>query len=273
MESSFATLQTIIKCNVKTIKSIFSGLFKPPARDYRIEEGKSLKGDLSELERKISYRFKNPLLLKAALTHSSTSTRNHNGQRRFFEYERMEFFGDAVLGLVTVEYLFNKYRDKAEGELSKLKSNIVSENYLSIRARKIDLGSYISLGEDEFRAKGYAKKSILANMMESLICAIFLDGGLNEARSFIGRVILRNFEKELLSEVHINYKSMLQEYFQSKYQRLPEYKLISAEGPDHKKIFSVVVCFDNEQIGSGSGTTKKSAEQNAAREAYTKLGL
>jgi len=258
---------------VKNIKSLISNLFRPASRDYTIEKGKSLKADLKGLEQKISYRFQNPLLLEAALTHSSTSMKNHNGQRSLFEYERMEFFGDAVLGLVTVEYLFNKFRNKSEGDLSKLKSNIVSENYLSIRARKIDLGSYIRLGDDEFRARGYEKKSILANMMESLICAIYLDGGLNEADKFIRRIILRNFEKELLSEVHINYKSMLQEYYQSKYQRLPDYKLVSAEGPDHKKIFSVIVCFDNEQIGSGTGTTKKSAEQNAAREACAKLGL
>ncbi len=246
--------------------------FQRETQESSLRSAISIQNDLSGLQKKISYKFENPLLLEAALTHSSVSRSKKNNSAAF-EYERMEFFGDAVLALITVEFLFDKYTSKTEGDLSKLKSNIVSENFLSIKAKTIALGSYIRLGEDEFKAKGYEKKSILANMMESLICAIYLDGGIDEARKFIKRYILKGFEKELLSDIHINYKSILQEYCQSKYQKLPDYKVESAEGPDHKKTFSVSVFFNKEKLGCGNGPTKKAAEQNAAREACTKLGL
>ncbi len=233
---------------------------------------RSKQRDLSKLQKIISYSFTDQELLNTALTHSSVE-RTKNGSSKTIEYERMEFFGDAVLGLVTVEYLFNKYPDKSEGDLSKLKSNIVSENYLSVKARSFDLGSFIRLGDDEFRTKGFDKKSILANMMESLICAIYIDGGLEAAREFISRHILKGYEKELLSEIHINYKSILQEHYQSEYQKIPDYKIVSTQGPDHKKIFSVVVTFNKEKLGSGEGLTKKAAEQNAAKEACNKLKI
>ncbi len=260
---------------LRKMKSLLSRLLKPKAEKQKVLvplQGKSLKTDLNHLQRTISYNFNNNLILEAALTHSSCG-KCKNNKSKSLEYERMEFFGDAVLGLITVEFLFERYTDKSEGDLSKLKSNIVSENYLSIKAQKIDLGSYIRLGDEEFRAKGYNKKSILANMMESLICAIYLDGGLEKARQFVRNYILKGYEKELQSEIHINYKSILQEHFQSKYQRLPDYKTVSAEGPDHQKIFTVNVSFDNEKLGSGTGLTKKAAEQDAAREACQQLGL
>ncbi len=236
------------------------------------QPGKSKQNDLNKLQKTISYKFNDPELLKTALTHSSVG-RTKNDSSRAFEYERMEFFGDAILDLITVEFLFNKFRDKPEGDLSKLRSNIVSENYLSIKAKLINLGSYIRLGEDEFRTKGYDKKSILANMMESMICALYLDGGINAAKKFVFHFILQGFEKELLSEIHINYKSILQEYCQSKYQKLPDYRVVSAQGPDHQKTFTVEVSLNKETLGRGSGMTKKSAEQNAAKEACSKLAI
>ncbi|MBW6515895.1 MAG: ribonuclease III [Candidatus Cloacimonetes bacterium] len=254
------------------IISFFKNSLTRKKKDQTVSSFISRKTDLNKLQSTISYIFKNPQLLATALTHSSCS-KHKNGHSKPFEYERMEFFGDAILGLVTVEFLFHKYSDKAEGDLSKLKSNIVSENYLSVKAKTINLGSYIRLGEEEFKSKGYEKKSILANMMESLICSIYLDGGLEAARDFITNFILKGFEKELLSEIHINYKSILQEYCQSKYQKLPDYKTVSAEGPDHKKTFTVVVYLSNEKLGHGIGMTKKAAEQNAAREACHKLGI
>ena len=260
------------KCIMKKIISFLEKVLRGRQQNQITTDHLVKKSGLSKLETTISYHFKKPQILITALTHSSCG-KNKNGLSKHFEYERMEFFGDAILGLVTVEYLFHRYKDKSEGDLSKLKSNIVSENYLSIKAKTINLGSYIRLGEEEFKSKGYEKKSILANMMESLICAIYLDGGIDQARNFITRYILKGFEKELLSDIHINYKSILQEYSQSKFQKLPEYKTVSAEGPDHKKTFTVIVYLSDDKLGSGTGMTKKAAEQNAAREACHKLGI
>ena len=254
------------------IISFFIEPFIKKSQDQSERPGRSKKEDLTQLQSIINYKFKNSLLLEAALTHSSCG-KYKNDKSRAFEYERMEFFGDAVLGLVTVEFLFEKFINKSEGDLSKLKSNIVSENFLSVKAKAIELGSYIRLGEEEFKSRGYDKKSILANMMESLICAIYLDGGLEEARKFITSFVLKGFEKELQSDIHINYKSILQEYCQSKYQKLPDYKTVSTEGPDHRKTFTVVVYLSNDELGTGTGLSKKAAEQNAAREACQKLGI
>lgn len=258
---------------MKKLLSCILDSFQKKKDDQTFQSGRSKINDLKKFQKIIGYRFENPLLLESALTHSSVNSKKNGSNSSSYEYERMEFFGDAVLAFVTVEFLFEKFCGKNEGELSKLKSNIVSENYLTVKARKIDLGSFIRLGEDEFRTKGYDKKSILSNMMESLICAIYVDGGLDEARKFITKFILKDFEKELTSEIHINYKSILQEYYQSKHQKLPDYKVVSAEGPDHKKTFTVIASFNKEELGVGTGMTKKSAEQNAARQACIKLKI
>ena len=230
------------------------------------------KTKLNDLQKRISYIFKDKNLLLAALTHTSWH-RHKNGHPETYDYERMEFFGDAVLELISVEYLFINYPTKNEGYLSKIKSQIVSENYLSIKAKQLELGSCIILGEEEIKAKGYEKKSILANMMESLICAIYVDGGLEKARKFVNEHVLKDFEEEIVNDVHTNYKSILQEYSQSKHQKLPLYRLISETGPDHHKTFTVVVSLMDKEVGAGTGFSKKEAEQNAAKEGCLKLGL
>ncbi|MCB5230178.1 MAG: ribonuclease III [Candidatus Cloacimonas sp.] len=228
---------------------------------------------LNLLQKRISHTFKDKKLLQMALTHTSyVRSKNNNGNAPC-EYERMEFFGDAVLELITVEHLYTFFPQKSEGYLSKLKSQIVSENYLACKAKLINLGECIILGEDEYRNRGYEKKSILSNMMESLICAIYLDGGLGKARKFIKANILDGFQEEVACDIHTNYKSILQEYSQSKYQRVPHYQVVSEEGPDHHKLFTIVVSVMDEEVGIGSGFSKKEAEQNAAKEGCLKLDL
>ncbi len=248
----------------KIIKSLISSFTSKQVaipKDY----GNCVNNNLSDFEKIIGYTFKDVSILKIALTHTSCYYRNGDLSGAVSEYERMEFLGDSVLGFVTAEYIFSKYPNKKEGFLSKLKSQVVSENYLSVKAKAIHLGDYIILGDDELKDKGNNKKSILSNMMESVICAIYFDGGLRVAKKFIIEHVLTGYSEELNSDVHINYKSKLQEYCQSKYKKLPEYIVTSTEGPDHKKVFSVDVYINNDAVGSGQGFTKKTAEQNAAK--------
>lgn len=254
---------------IRTLVNSFSNKQKGFPKEY----GKCVKEDLSEFEKNIGYAFKDISILRIALTHTSCYYRNEELSGTVSEYERMEFLGDSILGFVAAEYIFSKYSDKKEGFLSKLKSQVVSENYLSIKAKAIHLGDYIILGDDELRDKGNMKKSILSNMMESVICAIYFDGGLRAAKKFIINHILEGYSEELNSDVHINYKSKLQEYSQSKYKKIPEYEVTSAEGPDHKKVFTIDVYVNDKLIGSGKGFTKKTAEQNAAKKGCKQLNI
>lgn len=257
-----------MKKTIKNLFKCFSGTQKEP-----YEEEKKLYNNLEGLQQTIGYSFKDPCILARALTHTSFYYNSDVKNVPVSEYERMEFLGDSILGLVTAEYLYSKYTDKKEGFLSKLKSQVVSENYLSVKAKHIDLGKYIILGDEEYKDRGYQKKSILSNMMESLICAVYLDGGYMPAKQFILTYILKDYKEELNSDVHINYKSTLQEYCQSKYKQLPVYKVISTEGPDHKKVFSVTVFIQGKKIGTGGGFTKKTAEQEAAKEGCAYLNI
>lgn len=237
------------------------------------DNGKSVAGELDTLQNRIGYRFQDISILRISLTHTSCYFRNGEHISTASEYERMEFLGDSILGFVAAEYLFTKYPDNKEGFLSKLKSQVVSENYLADRAKSIKLGDYIYLGDEELRDKGYNKKSILSDMMESLICALYFDGGLETAKKFILDYILSGYSRLLTNDEHINYKSKIQEYSQSLYRKLPQYKVLSAEGPDHKKIFTVKLYIKDEMVGTGKGYTKKNAEQEAAKEGCKKLNI
>lgn len=238
-----------------------------------------LETKLDEFQKIIDYKFKNNQLLRASLTHDSFAKKKDNCQNDSLcqlnnsHYERMEFLGDAVLGLVVAEYLFSLFPDKAEGYLSKLKSNIVSEKFLALKAIDFNLGNYILISEEEEKNGGRERKSILADTMEALICGIYLDGGLSKARKFITSFIIKGFEKQVLSEDLINYKSILQEYSQAKYQTTPVYELISEEGPDHLKTFVMDVYVDSKKYGTGEGPNKKEAQQKAAQDACKRLKL
>ena len=233
---------------------------------------------LAHLEKKIKYKFHDKELLIASLTHDSYTydssySKRENSHEKNLLYERMEFLGDAVLGLVVAEFLFGKYPSEDEGFLSKLKSNIVCEKYLAVKANNFQLGSHIIMSYKEDRNGGRERKSIIADTMEALICAIYLDSGLEKAKEFINSFIISGFEKQIQMTELINYKSTLQEYCQSLYQTTPDYKHIGDKGPEHKKIFIMEVYINKELQGRGEGVTKKDAHQDAAKNACLKLGL
>lgn len=217
----------------------------------------------------LGHNFNTWGLLKSALTH--TSIENPVGKSSSFE--RMEFLGDAILGLVISELLFAKFPDYNEGQLSKLKAKVVSRKFLAHVAENINLGEYLIISHEAERNGGRNNKSILADTMEAIICAIYLDAGIKSARSFIKRLIFKNYEKILGKGDLVNYKSKLQEYTQLKNQNLPEYKIINESGPDHDKMFSIEVLIDKVPSGLGKGHTKKEAQQQAAKIACQKLNL
>ena len=241
----------------KKFKNLFSQLTHKKEEIPRLEV----------FQDKIKYHFKNPSLLNAALSHTSLPS-SHSKSSIF---ERMEFLGDSILGLVVSEELFLKYPNYNEGELSKLKSKIVSKKMLTLKAKEIDLNNFIQLSTESVHNGGL--DSILADAMESVICAIYLDGNLENVRSFLKKFVLKDANKLIKREELIDYKSKLQEFTQSKYQKIPEYKIIREEGPEHEKVFTVEVNINQEIFGYGKGSNKKEAQQNAAKEICHKLKL
>lgn len=254
---------TFLKRVIYYLTLKFQSESNSPERDEKLNEFQTL----------IKYRFKNSTLLIAALTHDSYLRRKEADSNCISPYERMEFLGDSVLGLIVAEYLFAHYPDKAEGDLSKLKSNIVSEKFLALKALCLKLGEYIQMSDEERRNGGEFRKSIIADTMESLICAIYLDGGLSKARKFIHGYIIKDFEKDLFSVDLTNYKSILQEHTQSLYQTTPQYSLLHESGPDHLKVFRMEVYINNQKYGEGEGPNKKEAQQKAAYDACKNLNL
>ncbi|MCM1262537.1 MAG: ribonuclease III [Butyrivibrio sp.] len=221
---------------------------------------------IEELENEIGYSFKDKLLLKQALTHSSFA--NEQKINKYGDYERLEFLGDAVLELVTSEFLFHENQTMSEGELTKLRASMVCESALSYCARVFGLEEYIQLGRGEEMTGGRNKDSIISDVMEAIIGAVYLDGGMDNAARFINKYIFADLEKK---QLFYDAKTTLQEYVQRDNKALLHYELISEEGPDHDKKFLVEVKIDETIIGTGSGRTKKSAEQRAAYEALKRL--
>jgi len=218
------------------------------------------------------YKFKNTSILKAALTHDSFFHKfRKETSKAASPSERMEFLGDSILGLVVAEHLFLYFPDDAEGQLAKKKSKIVSEKYLTLKAHAISLGQYIIMAEEEDKSGGRNRNSILSDAMESLICAIYMDGGITQARRFIKNFILNDFKDFLNIDELINYKSKLQEYSQSKYHVPPVYHVLREDGPEHLKEFYVNVLINNQEMGRGLGKSKKEAQQAAAKNACEKL--
>ena len=221
---------------------------------------------MTELEQIIGYTFKNPELLKEALTHSSYTNGKHLRSN-----ERLEFLGDSVLSIVVSEHLFENLTNLPEGQLTKIRASVVCENALYPFARKIDLGKYIFLGKGEEHTGGRDRHSILADAFEALIAAIYLDGGFEAARSFILPFIppldKLSTGKFLLGD----YKTVLQEIIQQNPGERLEYVLTGEHGPDHDKHFTVEVLLNGSSVGQGSGSSKKRAEQAAAGEALKRL--
>jgi ribonuclease III len=218
-----------------------------------------------KIEKKIQYRFKNKKLLEEALTHTSIK----NEQNNFSRFERMEFLGDSVLGLIAAEELFSLYPSANEGTLAKLKSKLVSQKYLFVKANEINLGKYILLSEEASHSGGRSSASIVTDTLEALICAIYLDRSYNEAAKFVKNYILNDVENVKSMEKFKNYKSILQEATQSKYKKIPQYIVLQEEGLEHDKIFTISVSLNGEVLGIGKGKNKKEAQQSAAKKGYT----
>lgn len=221
---------------------------------------------MEELEQKIGYRFRDRGLLRQALTHSSFA--NEQKINRYPDYERLEFLGDAVLELVSSDFLFHENPQMPEGKLTKLRSSMVCEPALAYCARELTLGEYILLGRGEEAAGGRKRDSITSDVMEALIGALYLDGGFAAAHDFIHRFVLSDLEHKIL---FYDSKTVLQETVQATEGSVLSYELTGETGPDHDKEFLVEVSIDGKVMGSGRGRTKKAAEQQAAYEALLRL--
>ena len=224
---------------------------------------------IGTLEEKTGHKFNNPELLKRAMVHASSA--NERQGRRIQHNERMEFLGDAVLQLVVSEYFFQHYPKVAEGELTKMRASVVNEQVLAQIAKDLALGEYLRLGKGEELSGGRERPSILSDAMEAVIGAIFLDAGLEKARDFILQYLSGPLAAIEKGNYRQDYKTALQEQMQRVAGRNVQYRTISQQGPDHDKVFTVQVEADGEVLGSGTGKTKKDAEQAAAREALSVL--
>ena len=220
---------------------------------------------IEELQKVIGYEFTKTELLKQALTHSSFANEKHKKQS---DNERLEFLGDAVLELVSSEFLYQNYPKLPEGELTKFRASIVCEPTLALCTQDIDLGKYLYLGKGEDLTGGRKRKSILSDALEAVIGAIYLDGGFEAAKTFIYRFILVDIEHKKLFH---DSKTILQELVQGTYKEELRYVLLEEVGPDHDKQFIVEAHMGGRVIGHGIGHTKKAAEQQAAYEALLKL--
>jgi ribonuclease-3 len=224
---------------------------------------------LVSLEEKTAYRFRNRALLEEALTHKSFSN-EWQGETVPFN-ERLEFLGDAVLDLVVSRYVYRRFAAAPEGELTRIRAEVVNEKSLAQVARKLELGEYFRLGKGEEKSGGRNKDSLLANALEAFLGAVFCDGGFEEARQVAERLLAGEMERAGQRKAGMDFKTRLQEILQGRLGTVPEYVLSQVEGPEHRRLYSVEVRVEGRVAGCGSGTTKKKAEQEAAREALRKL--
>ena len=222
---------------------------------------------IKDLENAIGYRFQNIQLLHNALTHSSYA--NERWHNSLLSNERLEFLGDSVLGMLVAEYLFRNFPDRPEGELTRMRADMVCEQTLAAAANKIGIGEHLMLGHGEERLGGRNRNSILADAMESVIAACFLDGGIQAALKVVQQFILVEVPVKKLHNA--DYKTALQELVQQKKNQVLSYKLVGESGPDHDKKFEVEVSLNGSVVGRGSGSSKKRAEQSAAASALQKL--
>jgi ribonuclease-3 len=231
-----------------------------------------LRDEFDTLQRAIDYRFRDRGLLEHAMTHTSRANEDVSGG--VVDNESLEFLGDAVLGFVVADLLFREFPGSSEGEKSKMKAMLVSTSTLARQAERLQLGDHLLLGRGEEKTGGRRKQALLADGYEALIAAIYLDGGVEQARAFI----VREFA-QLVAEVREgsftgqDHKSTLQEFLQSHDRPLPEYRLAGTIGPDHRKQFRVEVVVNGDPLAEGVGPSKKEAEQEAARRAIEKLRI
>ncbi len=215
--------------------------------------------ELKELERSLDYRFKNKNLIIEALTHKS--------YKKPYNNERLEFLGDAVIDLIVGEYLFKKFPNVDEGELSKLRASLVNEKGLEKLAKKLDLGKYIFISLAEENNKGREKASLLSNAFEAVMGAIYLEKGLEKVKEIVLKLLEEIYPKIDLKTVFKDYKTTLQELTQAHFGTIPDYNLIGSFGPDHKKEFEIEVSVKDRKLAVARGKSKKDAQQKAAKKA------
>lgn len=222
------------------------------------------------IEEQISYTFKDKSLIELAFIHRSFT--NENRKEAPHHNERLEFLGDAILGLIVSDFLYSHFPDRPEGELSYLRSRLVEAPACSQYLQKIDLERFLMVGRGESMNEGKGRGTILADLFEAVIGALYLDGGVEVARTFF----FDNFKDDIFSIIekpNRNWKAELQDYCQKKYQMPPTYEVMGEEGPDHLKVFYIRVSLKGEELGNGEGSSKKEAEQNAAENAIDNLGF
>lgn len=226
------------------------------------------KQELQLFEKQAGIRFKKLELLNLAFCHRSYANERHND---IDNNEKLEFLGDSVLGLVVAEYLFTTLTDKAEGDLAKIKSFVVSEDSLAAISRDLRVDNFILIGKGEEFSGGRSKKALLADALEAIIGAYFLDSGFRASRRFILRYLVPEINKVLENRHRKDYKTLLQEFVQKNFKTYPKYVLVKKTGPDHSKTFWIEVRVNDHTYGPGQGKNKKQAEQEAAKIAYESL--
>lgn len=232
---------------------------------YKLQKEVKMRKQL-EFQQVIGHKFHQGGLLVQALTHSSYA--NEKRMKKHSDNERLEFLGDAVLEIVSSEYLYKKYPDLSEGELTKQRASLVCEPTLADRAKELHLGDYLLLGKGEAQTGGRARKSILSDALEAVIGAVYLDGGFASAKEFILTYVLKDMMRE---QLFYDSKTILQEVVQGKNMGTLHYELVGEHGPDHAKVFTVALSIGQRKVSFGKGHTKKDAEQNAAHSALMQL--
>ncbi len=245
------------------------------AADLRKEPIPMQIDGFDELERKIGYTFKNKQLLFCALTHSSYANESnmHDSEHKISSYERLEFFGDSILSFVVSEYIYKNYPECPEGELTRLRAAVVCEESLYEVATCLSIDKFMILGNGEKHSGGRGRKSVLADMVEAIIAAVFIDSGLSDSKKFIIDNLESKIKSLMGSDSVVDYKTELQHLVQQAPGEKFEYELIGESGPDHDKRFIMAAKLNTNIIGKGTGRTKREAEQQAAKEALTLFGI
>jgi ribonuclease-3 len=243
-------------------------LFKKPKRSVEKSLQQERKKELQLFERHSGIRFKELEALNQAFTHRSYANELSETARN---NERLEFLGDSVLGMVVSEYLYQTLPDQPEGELARIKSFVVSEASLSEISKRLRVDNFILIGKGEEYSGGRSKKAILADSLEAIIGAYYLDSGFFPARKFVHAILIPEINKVLEDRHAKDYKTLLQEYVQKRMRTYPRYKIVQKSGPDHDRTFTIDVVIADRAFGPGKGKNKKEAEQDAARIAYQSL--
>ncbi len=235
-----------------------------------LTKGSRREEKLKELQKNIGYAFNDSSLLNIALTHSSYTA---NRVEKLEHYERLEFLGDSILSMIVSQYIFRNCKELAEGQLTRIRANIVCESSLHEAAEILSLGDYLLISKGEELTGGRSRVSILADAYEALLAAIYLDGGINKAKSFVLNTLKDIIKRAIQNKIISDYKSYVQEHIQKTSQAKISYELLLEEGPAHSRTFKMAMMLDDKVIGIGSGNSKKEAQQAAAKSAMEELEI